>query len=289
MAVSDQTHTTHSITSKDGTSIRYHQFGSGEGLVLVQGTMGTAQHFMELASALADRFTVYVPDRRGRGMSGAGNGTYSIQKEVEDLDALLTHTGAHDVFGLSAGAIITLQALLTLTTIRKAVIFEPPLYVNGLPNELLERFKREMAAGKTAAAMVSAMLAAQMGPPIFNHIPHRLLEALVNMGLKSEDKKGGGTYPTMRTLASTLNQDIEIVSTMWNRVPRFKEIQTRVLLLGGSESPAYLKTALTALEKVLPNAKRIEISGVGHAAPWNRDQRGGAPETVAKELRTFFG
>jgi len=58
-------------------------------------------------------------------------------------------------------------------------------------------------------------------------------------------------------------------------------------LLGGSKSPAYLKVAVYALEKVLPRVKRIELSGLGHGASANTD-RGGEPERVAQELRQFF-
>jgi hypothetical protein len=32
--------------------------------------MQAAQNFMLLAKALSDEFTVYLPDRRGRGLSG---------------------------------------------------------------------------------------------------------------------------------------------------------------------------------------------------------------------------
>src|SRR5215212_6638444 len=50
-------YTTRFISSKDGTSIGYRQLGCRPGLLLVQGTMGTAQHLMQLAGALADTFT----------------------------------------------------------------------------------------------------------------------------------------------------------------------------------------------------------------------------------------
>ncbi|MEP7290743.1 MAG: alpha/beta hydrolase, partial [Chloroflexota bacterium] len=191
------------VTSNDGTRIGYRQQGHGAGLVLVQGTMGTAQHFSELAGALAAHFTVYLPDRRGRGMSEAGGGSYSTQKEIEDLDALLSKTGAPFVFGLSSGAIITLQAALTLKSIQKFAIFEPPLFLNGAPTEAIKRVEREMAEGRLAAAAVTAMQAAQMGPPIFNRIPRGLLERMVKMGMAQEDRKGEGVYPTMRTLTRT--------------------------------------------------------------------------------------
>lgn len=97
---------------------------------LVQGAMGSAQNFMQLAGALAGTFTVYVPDRRGRGLSYFPySKDYSIQKDIEDLDALLAKTGAHYVFGLSSGAIISLQAALTLPAIYKVAIYEPVLFI----------------------------------------------------------------------------------------------------------------------------------------------------------------
>lgn len=280
-------HTSAAVTSRDGATIGYHQLGAGPGVVLVQGTMGTAQHFMQLAGALADGFTVIVPDRRGRGMSSAGSGSYCVQKEVEDLDALLAKTGAHNVFGLSSGALIALQAALTLPSIRRVALYEPPLFVNGAPIALMARYEQEMARGDVAAALVTAMQAAQMGPPIFNMLPRRLLEWFVRMGMKSEGKRRSGDYATMKELAPTLHNDFQLVSELSGALENFRGVNTETLLLGGSKSPAYLKVALDALEKTLPCVKRVELRGLGHAAPWNSD-RGGQPERVAQELRRFF-
>jgi pimeloyl-ACP methyl ester carboxylesterase len=276
-----------SVRSADGTRIGCRQSGQGAGVVLVQGTMGTAQHFRQLAALLAQDFTVYVPDRRGRGMSESGGADYTTQKEVEDLDALLQATGARHVFGLSSGALIALQAALTLTTIEKLAIYEPPLFVNGAPLALIQRYENEMAQNKIAAAMITAMQAAQMGPPIFNLLPRWLLEPLTEMMLRQDDQKGSGDYPTMRALAGTLRHDFQVVREMSGASERFQGVQQEVLLIGGSKSQAYLKAALDALEQVLPNAKRIEIPKLDHAAPWNADQRGN-PEPVAWELRRFF-
>ncbi len=279
--------TTASVISKDGTTIHYYQAGHGSGVVLVQGSMGTAQNFMQLAEALADTFTVYVPDRRGRGMSGDNGGEYTIQKEVEDLDALLSKTGAHYIYGLSTGAIISLRAAIALPAVHKVAIYEPALLINGAPAAMVARYEREMDQGKVAAALITAMKAARMGPPIFNLIPRWLLERMTNMALKSEDKKGSGEYASMRELAPTLRHDLKLVVEMSGKLESFKAVRTEVLLLGGSKSPAYLKAALGALEKILPHAKRIEFPGLGHAASWNSD-RGGHPERVAQELRRFF-
>src|SRR5690348_4242592 len=60
---------TSSVTSKDGTTIGYRQLGHGPGVVLLHGAMESAQSHLQLAEALADTYTVYLPDRRGRGLS----------------------------------------------------------------------------------------------------------------------------------------------------------------------------------------------------------------------------
>ena len=123
---------TGSVVSRDGTTIGYRQLGRGPGLVVLHGAMESSQSHLQLAQALADGFTVYLPDRRGRGMSGPYGKGHAVKNDVEDMEALLTKTAAHYVFGVSSGAIIWLQAALTLSAIHKAAIFEPPLIVNGL-------------------------------------------------------------------------------------------------------------------------------------------------------------
>ena len=112
MSNKNKSYTTDSVTSKDGTKIGYRQMGSGPGIILLHGGINASQHIMKLGTLLSDEFTVYIPDRRGRGMSGPIGDNYSIQKEDEDLDALLKKTGAHYVFGTADGALFALHAAI---------------------------------------------------------------------------------------------------------------------------------------------------------------------------------
>jgi len=107
------------------------------------------------------------------------------------------------------------------------------------------------------------------------------------MAMSQEEKKGTGDYIPMRQLAPTLQYDFQVVLEISGHVDDFRSVNADVLLLGGSKSPAYLKSGLDTLEKVLPHATRVEFPGLGHAASWNKD-RGGQPEQVAAELRKFF-
>lgn len=279
---------TGSVISKDGTVIGYRQLGHGPGLVVLHGAMESSQSHVQLAEELADGFSVYLPDRRGRGLSGPYRDQHSITQDVEDLNAVLAKTDAHYVAGISSGAIICLQAALTLGAIHKAAIFEPPLLLNG-PSAAawLTRFDREIAQGRVASALITGMKGAQMGPPMLNLMPRWLLERLTTMMLASEDKKAGRDDVTMRMLAPTLHYDFRLVIDMEGALESFRTLSAEVLLLGGSKSPAFLRSALDALEQLVPHVKRVEFPGLGHEASGNTDRRG-QPARVAQELRRFF-
>jgi pimeloyl-ACP methyl ester carboxylesterase len=77
------------VTSFDGTKIGYRQIGSGPGLILVHGSMGSSQRLMTIATLLSDNFILYIPDRRGCGLSGPFGKLYSILKEIKDLNAII--------------------------------------------------------------------------------------------------------------------------------------------------------------------------------------------------------
>jgi pimeloyl-ACP methyl ester carboxylesterase len=74
-------------------------------VVLLHGSMETGRNHVQLAEALADAFTLYLPDRRGRGDSGPYGDQVQHCAGGRDLDALLTEPGATNVFGVSAGGL----------------------------------------------------------------------------------------------------------------------------------------------------------------------------------------
>ncbi len=288
---SHEDYTIDTVVSKDGTRITYRKLGSGPGLVVLHGAMESAQSHMGLAKALADAFTVYLPERRGHNLGIPFAKDYNMQKEIEDLDVLLAKTETHSVFGVSAGGLICLQAALTLSSVYKVAVYEPALIVNGSASTaFLTRYDSEITHGKIAAALVTGMKGAQLGPAIFNLMPRWLLELLTSMSMKEEEKKAKPGDILMRDLAPTLHYDFCLVAELAETVKRFKTISSEVLLLGGSESPAWLKLALNALEETIPNGKRVTFPGLNHggSSDLSSTNRSGKPEIVASELRIFF-
>jgi pimeloyl-ACP methyl ester carboxylesterase len=288
MASSTRNYRSGAVTSADGTTIGYKVTGDGPAVVLVQGAMGTAFNYDELARALADTFTVYVPDRRGRGMSPLPyTPAHSIQRDIEDIGAVVAESGARCIFGLSSGAIITLAATNALASIEKAAIFEPPFVPDGISHRLIRRFNTEVQDGRLAAALVTVSRIVKLGPRLLGFVPRPLLQLGLRAMLKREARRVSGSYSSLQELIPAMLYDFNVVGSMDGKASSFSGLQKEVLLLGGSRSPAYLKAALKNLKTVLPNAKRIQFKGLDHSGPWNAD-RGGNPGPVAEALRAFF-
>ena len=284
----DPAYTVDQAVSKDGTTVGYRVYGRGPGVLIVQGAMGTAVNYDQLAQALATSFTVYVPDRRGRGLSPKPFAPgHAVARDVEDVSSVLEKTGTHFVFGLSSGAIIALEATRVLPAIQKTVLYEPPFYVDGVPTKKIARLNQELAEGRLTAAFVSIFKTTKVGPPVFNVLPRFILQPMAGAFLKAEVKKTPTAYTPIPTLIPTTRYDFQVVSERGGAVQSYQTVLQPVLLLGGSRSPAYLKKALATLARTVPNARRIELPGLDHSGPWNPDL-GGQPATIAEEMRKFL-
>jgi pimeloyl-ACP methyl ester carboxylesterase len=284
--------TTGSVTSRDGTAIGYLRVGHGPGVVLLHGSMESARSHTRLAQSLADDFTVYLPDRRGRGMSGPYRPGHGIRTEVEDLDAVLAESGAELVFGVSAGGLAALEAARTRPAIRKVAVYEPALLLDpSWPTDWISRFDQEIAQGNVAAALITSMYGFDLAPPIFKVMPRRLLESLTRMGMNREDKKAAADTVTMRELAPTVRCEGMLLAEAAGSIDTFAEMPADVLLLGGSKGLPYLKPALDALARTLPRSRRVEFPGLDHGGSSDASSTnpgGGKPEIVAREIRAFF-
>jgi pimeloyl-ACP methyl ester carboxylesterase len=276
---------TGSVLSADGTVYGYRRIGQGPGVLAVHGGMQSSQSFSRLAELLSDRFAVYVPDRRGRGLSGPGTGPgvspYGMAREVEDVAALVAATGSSRIFGLSSGALIALHAAAVLPELTRVALYEPPLSVAGaVPMGWVEQFDRQVAAGDLAAAMVTAMLGTETCPPEMRAVPRSRLEALLGDGLRGDDAEA----IALRQIIPTMHNDAQLVAETADDLDRFATLAAEVLLLGGELSPDFLRGVLDDLEAVLPRCNRIELAGCDHIAADDR----GHPELVAAELRRFL-
>jgi pimeloyl-ACP methyl ester carboxylesterase len=275
-----------STVSADGMQIGYASLGSGPGIVIEHGSMQSSLSHLDLARLLAAKHTVHLVDRRGRGRSS--DGASGTNLEVGDLRAVLGATGARDVFAVSSGALIALRAALHPGTLGRLAVFEPALMLDGAfaPDELA-RFRREYARGDMAAYLVTAMLAAEMGPPIFARMPRPLLRLLTAAMLRSTDARDPNGAPTMRDLAPALRHDFGVVEEQAGRLSEFAAIDAPVLVMAGTRTRPYLRAAAEALSATIGGARLVDLPGLDHGATANVGERG-TPSAVAPALHEFF-
>jgi pimeloyl-ACP methyl ester carboxylesterase len=273
------------VTSKDGTTIGYRKAGTGPGLVLLHGGGQSSKNFTTLGRLLADSFTVYIPDRRGRGLSGPQSESHGMTQEIEDLAAVVSASGAEMIFGLSIGALVVLEAALVIPGLRKIAVYEPPLEFPGVSQtDWVPRFEREREKGDLAAALVTILKGT--GDRSASRLVPRWLFTLAIRGAM---KRGTGPNPhpeaaQLRAIVPTMHYDARTVADAKGSPARFTDLRCEVLLLGGAKSHRSLVAAMDALAAAVPSSRRVTLAGVGHTAADNR----GKPVLVADELRQFF-
>jgi pimeloyl-ACP methyl ester carboxylesterase len=199
------------------------------------------------------------------------------------MQALVAETGATRIFGLSSGALVSLRTALATPALTKVALYEPPLSVDGsAPVDWGPRVDRELAAGKTIPALITALKG--MGTePMFARIPRFVLTPAFSLAMRAQRTVPEGDIP-IPDLVPTIRFDRQLLLELADTAPDYAAITARVLLLGGSKSPAYLHTALDALSSVLPNATRTTFPGLDHSGP---DDNGNPPR-VAEALREFY-
>lgn len=275
------------VTSKDGTTIAFDQLGKGPTIILVNGALGTRSHAApdSMADILSKQFTVIDYDRRGRGDS-TDNQPYVVQREIEDIEALIDGAGGSAfLFGTSSGAILALEAARALPNkVKKLALYEPPFIIDDsrppLPNDYVEQLNAAIAAGRPGEAVEIFMTKAML-------IPAEFVAMMRNAPMSQTFGDDGGTKPPewadMEKVAHTLAYDGMIVKDFLAGKPlppkRWASFPAPTLVIVGGNSEPFFHDGAQALVDDMPSAQRRILEGQDHAV---------APAALAPMLMEFF-
>ncbi len=260
------------VSSKDGTTIAFDVCGDGQPLIMIDGA--TAHRAVNPTNAavgqlLREDFRVYAYDRRGRGES-TDTAPYAVQREIEDLAALIADAGAPAlVFGWSSGAVLALDAAAAGLPISRLALFEPPFIVDDSrpprPADYVQRLDDSVADGRPADA-VELFLTAAVGMPA---------EAVPGM-------RQSPYWPALEAVAHTIAYDGRIMGSTMSGAPlpsdRWATVTVPILVLHGNATEPWLITAAHALAELLPTATLQAVEGQQHSA---------AADVLAPALRRF--
>lgn len=271
--------TTHTVRSADGTTIGYRKAGAGKGLIICHGAGRISQNYIKLAAALADTYCVYIPDRRGRGLSGPEGSSYGMKEAKEDLIAVMDASSAEFIFGHSAGALIALEAMPD-KPLQKIALYEPPVSFHGsVPTGWLPDFETALAQKKFKRALALSLKGLKVNEAI-NRMPFGVLIVLLSGLAMLEGEKEKGTR--MFDLLHTLPADVRMLQETDNTFDRLSSLTTSISLMHGTESPAYFREGLEKLQGILQQASLKPFQGMDHYSPEQKTTE------LAAFLKTFF-
>jgi pimeloyl-ACP methyl ester carboxylesterase len=255
------------VTSADGTRIAFDRLGRGSPVVVVSGIFCDRQTTRDLAEQLAQQFSVINYDRRGRGDSG-DTAPYAVEREVEDLDALIAEAGGTaSVYGHSSGAGLALNAAASGLPITRLVLHEPPY---GPDDDESRRGARELA--ETIRVAIAEDRRADA-----------ITLFLTASGMPREMAEGMSSDPKMQAVAPTMPYDFEVMGDVnsGGTIPEglVRAIGVPTLVIAGGASPDFFRDTAARIADMLPNGTYTVLEGQDHAAP---------ADVVAPEVAKFF-
>ncbi|WP_020672892.1 alpha/beta fold hydrolase [Amycolatopsis nigrescens] len=241
-----------SVESADGSVIGFEVVGAGPPMVLVHGGTADRSRWAPVLPRLAERFTVHVLDRRGRGLSTAEAGDYHIEREGEDVAAVVEAAG-RDVYLVahSYGALCALEAALVSTAIGRMTLYEPPMSTGEhrvVPPDTLDRL-RVVAAGDDAEGILETFFR----------------EVIEVSTADIEAMRGTPIWLARLAAAHTIGRELDSVEA-FDSSDRLSRIGIPVRLLLGTESPGYFRPAAELIARRLPRADIAPLYGQDHLA-----------------------
>ena len=241
------------VTSKDGTQIAFKRTGNGPPLLLVHGSAGdhTRWELFDVRSRLAQHFTVYAMDRRGRGGSGDAD-HYEPEREFEDVAAIVDSIDEPvTLLGHSYGAFCALGASLITNNLHKLILYEPIFLVGQhqfVSDDVIAEMEALLEKGNKEELLVLFMKEVARISPV-----------------ETEVLRSAPNWQNRVDAAHTLLREYAVTRFKFDP-GQFSRMITPTLLLTGSESPVFYKEVTMVVDDMLPDSRIVTFQGHGHVA-----------------------
>jgi pimeloyl-ACP methyl ester carboxylesterase len=238
------------VSSTDGVKISVQKAGSGPALLLIHGALFNGPlTWTAVLPKLAEHFTVYAMDRRGRAPSGDAK-EYSLSIEADDIARVVEAIGGPVVvLSHSYGALASLDALDRLKTVSHLILYEPPVALKPREPAIIANLDRALEAGDREQ-LVTIFLRDQIGVP-----PDRIAMMA-----------SSPMWPIVLQIAPTLPRETRGVNNYRPSPERLANWKAPTTLLLGSETVGLLRDAAFFIRDAIPGCRLVVLEGQGHGA-----------------------
>lgn len=241
--------------------------GAGDDVVLVHGLGGTTSFYEPLVASLAERFKVTRYDFAGHGRSPLGE-ELSLESLATELALIIetrTTSGRAHLVGHSMGTLIVQHLASTRPDLVREVVLLGPVREQAQAAKEATRARAALVREKGMAAVADAVANAATADKAA--IGNPLVRPFVRELLLGQDPKAYAQ--ACEALASATNPDLA-------------RIQSKVLLLTGSEDKVSTPAAIETMAAELVNSETLVAPGTGH---WTVPE---APDFVTAAVLDFL-
>jgi pimeloyl-ACP methyl ester carboxylesterase len=259
----------HQIKSNDA-EIVYRVLGEGPPVALLHPFPLNYEFWLPVAGALSSRYRVILPDLRGHGDSGVGEGPATMAKHAADLARVMddAEVSRAPLIGVSIGGYILFEfwrrhrdrvtALGLFNTKAPADSAQAQAARHQAANEVLDRGTE----------------------PFFQNLIPRLL------GATTREMRPDLVEGALRMMRQMSPEDVaQVQRGMAERpdsVQTLKNIQVLALIITGDEDAATGLNEAELMHRHIANSQLRVIAKAGHYSPWEQ------PEEATRLLRQFL-
>jgi 3-oxoadipate enol-lactonase len=257
------------IQSSDA-EIVYWTLGDGSPVILLHPFPANHEFWLPVAESLATRYRVVLPDLRGHGDSGVGEGPASMEKHAADIAHVMTdaNIGRASLFGVSIGGYVLFEFW------RK---HRGRVAALGLCNTKAPADGPEARAGRLQAA--NDVLERGTEPFFESMIPKVMAKTTREMRPDLVD----GALRMMRMMsAEDVAQVQRGMAARPDSIETLKTINVPTLLVTGDEDSLTGVNEAELMRRHIPGSHLRVISKAGHYSPWEQS------DEAARLLRQFL-
>lgn len=278
----------HHTSSVNGVRLHYVMGGKGEPLVLLHGFPQTWYSWHKVMPALAERYTVIVPDLRGYGDSSKPNDGYDKKTMAEDVYQLVNKLGYKRIFlvGHDVGGMVAYTyAAAHPTDVLRLVIAEA--LIAGLNPGFEDAMDNSQGQGSwwvtfnTVPNLPEALVAGRERIYIdwfcknVAYNPAAISESDIDEYVRAFSTPGAmrAVFESYRAIFQDVEDNKEHVKT---------KLKMPVLALGGGSGVSVGDRLHQSLLPVTENLRGVLIERCGHWIPEEQ------PEEFTQQLLAFF-
>jgi pimeloyl-ACP methyl ester carboxylesterase len=254
----------------DDAEIVYRVLGDGPSVVLLHPFPVNHEFWLPVAEALSTRYRIILPDVRGHGDSGVGEGLATMDKHAADIARVMddAEIGRAPLVGVSIGG----YALFEFWRRHRGRVSALGLCNTKAPTDGAEARAGRLQAANDVIERGAEPFFQSMVPRVFSKTTREMRPDLVEGALRMMRKMSPEDVAQVQRGMAARPDSVDTLKTI--NVPTLLVTGDDDILTGVNEAELMRQHIPTSQLRVIPKA--------GHYAPWEQ------PEEATRILRQFL-